>query len=554
MHSIQKEKKKYINKYNLYMNKINIIDCTLRDGGYYNNWDFSKDLVNQYLKSVSEADIKYVELGFRSLSQKGFKGPNWYTTDGYISDLTIPKKLKIGVMVNMSELISTKSELKKKINLLFKNKKDSKISFVRIAAHFKEFDAALEATNILQSKGYFVCINLMQISEQSKENINYVSRKSNIHKPNVLYFADSLGGMRSKNIENVVKEFQKNWKGALGIHAHDNLEEALSNTLTAIENGVSWVDSTITGMGRGPGNAKTEYLVLEVGKIHKKNPNIIPINKLIRNHFSGLKNFYGWGTNSFYYLAGKYGIHPTYIQEMLSIQLDEFEILEAINQLKEKKGNKYDVNLVRSEFQKPIKLLRGNWKPEKKLKGKEVLLISSGPKLIEYKKEIENYIKVNRPIVIALNTFVQIKKELIDYFIACNPLRLIADAKLYQSIKSPLIVPKSLLTDFHIKKFKKLKLLDFGVGLRDNKFEFYKDSALIPKLYNVAYALSIASSGDASRILLAGFDGYGQSDRRTRIVNELFFLYTSNNKSKKIVSITPTSYNFTTTSVYALNK
>ena len=53
------------------MNKINIIDCTLRDGGYYNNWDFSKDLVNQYLKSVSEADIKYVELGFRSLSQKG---------------------------------------------------------------------------------------------------------------------------------------------------------------------------------------------------------------------------------------------------------------------------------------------------------------------------------------------------------------------------------------------------------------------------------------------------------------------------------------------------
>ena len=76
--------------------KINIIDCTLRDGGYYNNWDFSNKLVNDYLKSISETGIRYVELGFRSLSKKEFKGPNWYTTDSYINHLTIPKKLKIG--------------------------------------------------------------------------------------------------------------------------------------------------------------------------------------------------------------------------------------------------------------------------------------------------------------------------------------------------------------------------------------------------------------------------------------------------------------------------
>jgi 4-hydroxy 2-oxovalerate aldolase len=305
-------------------------------------------------------------------------------------------------------------------------------------------------------------------------------------------------------------------------------------------------------MGRGPGNAKTEYLVLEVDKLLKRKTNIIPISKLIKNHFVELKNFYNWGTNPFYYLAGKYGIHPTYIQEMLSIKLDEFEILEAINQLKGEKGTKYDVNLVRSEFQKPIKLLKGSWQPEKKLKGREVLLISSGPKLNEYIKEIESYIKKKKPIVIALNTITKIKKDLIDFYLACNPLRLIADASLYQSIKSPLIVPKSLLSDFHIKKFKKLKLLDFGIGLKDDKFEFYKESALIPKLYNVAYALSIATSGKVSRILLAGFDGYGPKDRRTKIVNELFFSYSLNKKSKKIISITPTSYNFTTTSVYAL--
>ena len=76
-----------------------------------------------------------------------------------------------------------------------------------------------------------------------------------------------------------------------------------------------------------------------------------------------------------------------------SSDLDEFEILEAINQLKGEKGTKYDVNLVRSEFQKPIKLLKGSWQPEKKLKGREDLLIYSVPTLNEYIKEIEIYIK-----------------------------------------------------------------------------------------------------------------------------------------------------------------
>ena len=106
---------------------------------------------------------------------------------------------------------------------------------------------------------------------------------------------------------------------------------------------------------------------------------------------------------------------------------------------------------------------------------------------------------------------------------SCNPLRLIADAKLYKSIKSPLIVPKDLLSDFHIQKFKKLKLLNFGIGIKDNKYEFYKDSALIPKLYNVAYALSIATSGKASRILLAGFDGYDKKIEEQRLLMSYFF-------------------------------
>ena len=82
--------------------------------------------------------------------------------------------------------------------------------------------------------------------------------------------------------------------------------------------------------------------------------------------------------------------------------------------------------------------------PETKFKNKDVLLVSSGPTVKEYQKEIEKYIVEKKPKVIALNTFVSINKKLIDFYLACNPLRIIADANLYSKIKSPLILPKSL--------------------------------------------------------------------------------------------------------------
>ena len=66
---------------------IKLLDCTLRDGGYYNNWDFSNDLVNDYLKTMSLVGVDYVELVFRSFQTKDFKGPTWYTTDSYLESL-----------------------------------------------------------------------------------------------------------------------------------------------------------------------------------------------------------------------------------------------------------------------------------------------------------------------------------------------------------------------------------------------------------------------------------------------------------------------------------
>ena len=132
---------------------------------------------------------------------------------------------------------------------------------------------------------------------------------------------------------------------------------------------------------------------------------------------------------------------------MLMGHFGDNEILVAINQLKNSGGKRYNVDLVRSEFQKPMKLKKGKWSPVKKINNREVLLIASGPKAKDYKYAIEKYIKLKKPYVIAVNTEVAIDKNFIDIFAACNPLKLISDCDIYKTLVLPLAVPSSLISD-----------------------------------------------------------------------------------------------------------
>ena len=99
------------------MSKIIHLDCTLRDGGYYNNWEFDIDLINEYLDALENINIYYVEIGFRIIEKFKNKGPNAYSDENFLKKLKIPKKIKIGIMINASDLIYSNTN----IDLLIKN-------------------------------------------------------------------------------------------------------------------------------------------------------------------------------------------------------------------------------------------------------------------------------------------------------------------------------------------------------------------------------------------------------------------------------------------------
>ena len=128
--------------------KIKILDCTLRDGGYYNNWDFSNSLISSYLKSMSSVGVEYVEIGFRSFEKSTYRGACAYSRDDFINSLSIPRNLKVAVMVNASELINSYNRNpQKNIKFLFRKQKKSKIKLIRIACHYHELKKTIEISN-----------------------------------------------------------------------------------------------------------------------------------------------------------------------------------------------------------------------------------------------------------------------------------------------------------------------------------------------------------------------------------------------------------------------
>lgn len=533
---------------------ITFIDCTLRDGGYYNAWDFEPKLIGRYLEAMGVAGVDIVELGLRTLRGGGFKGPCAFSTDEFLESLPVPDNLSVGVMVNAAELVDGPS-MEDSLQKMFPvNAEESPVDLVRVACHVHEFSRALPASKWLHDKGYRVGFNLMQVADRQQAEVEALAREATAYPIEALYFADSMGSMGPEQTLRIIRWLRNYWTGALGVHTHDNLGMALQNTLAALSEGVTWVDATVTGMGRGPGNAKTEELAIEVAELRGKRISLVPLMQLIRQDFRPMQERYGWGTNPYYYLAGKYGIHPTYIQEMLSdSRYDEEDILAAIEHLRVEGGKKFSVHTLDAARHFYGQNREGDWDPATRLESREVLLLGTGPGVERHKWALEKYIQKNRPVVIALNTQAALGPDLIDLRVACHPVRLLADCEAHSLLPQPLVTPWSMLPDDVKTSLKGKEILDFGLEIERGRFEFGQFSCTLPTALVVAYALAIATSGCASRVLMAGFDGYGADDPRSREMQELIDLYLNTSGARELVSVTPTRYSVSTESIYGMS-
>ena len=528
------------------MMEVTHLDCTLRDGGYYHNWDFDHDFINKYLKVMHVSGVNISELGFRFFDNNSFKGSCAYTSENFLDTLDIPNNMRIAVMINLSDLIID--------NVV--DFDHSNLDIIRLACKPNQVNFAVIVLRYLKQKGYDIALNVMQMSTLSDQDIRDWATSINKNEVSALYFADSFGSMKPEEVKIFLKTLKRHWSGPIGIHTHDNLGLALSNSLCLVDNSDNvWIDSSITGMGRGPGNAKTEEVLVELSYRKSLEPKITDLMNFIDEYFISWKEKMKWGANPYYYMSGLLGIHPSYIQKMLSdTRFTNADIISVIASISNKQKANYD-GMVLEDARIFYDSCKPGKKPPDAFHGRDVLLIGTGPSVEKYLHEIERFIETENLLVVALNIQDKLDTKLIDYAVACNPARLLADINGHLEREISLICPFSMLPNELKDLLSGHRVIDYGIKIKKDAFEVGSTLCTISKPLVFAYCLGFLNAAKVKRVYLVGFDGYESSDDYRHVeTSQILQVYKENNKNVPLMSITPSKYMIPTSSIYGLNR
>lgn len=353
------------------MKNFHIIDCTLRDGGYYTNWNFDTSLVRELIKTLDKNGIDIIELGYKS-PLKG--GAYRKCNDGFIKNIVdFETKNNLAFMIDAKDFVNKNGVDFDLLSDCIKDKDKSPFSVCRLAIKLDEIEIAVEIAKFIIQKGYRLFVNLMTVSLLSEENVlKFLITMSPLAE--VLYIADSYGNLTPDKVSTIAQNCVVAHNKSNGIHCHDNLGLAFANSLSALNNGFDYVDSTMLGMGRGVGNTKTEQVL-----IYRNNQITADVLDILEE-FQKLQTIYKWGFNSLYMLGGLHHTHPLYLQDINSSNLNNEQKIKTTKELYEIKS--YQQNLLEKyKVQKSVVVIPARYKssrfpgkPLTKILGKEMIL------------------------------------------------------------------------------------------------------------------------------------------------------------------------------------
>lgn len=305
--------------------KTELLDCTIRDGGYVNNWEFSDEYVKECYKAVSLANYDYFEIGFVRKDYDINHG-KWYSTS--LQDIANVVNSYNGCKIAVMLSVENNREY------IIPDKNVSKIDLYRLHVRISSTndDTILDDTiymfNKLYEKGYEVCLNLASSDKFDEKIRKYVLRKLGLLDFKCIYVADTFGNLDEESTGKILHDFQNELyeigsSVPIAFHPHNNMTNAVGKSKIALNFKVKMLDSTIYGLGRGAGNLQSELLIMELNKrkFHKK-LNLLPIisfgDKWIRRWNDKYeKSQFVYGNNILYYISGYFNIHPDYVNHVV---------------------------------------------------------------------------------------------------------------------------------------------------------------------------------------------------------------------------------------------
>lgn len=293
-----------------YRPQLKVLDCTIRDGGLVNDSQFSDEFVRAVYEACLAGGIDYLEIGYKN-SPALFPPPQfgpWRRCDeedvrrvvgNHDSQAT---GLKLAVMVDAGG----KSDWKHQIV----PKDESVIDMIRVACYVNQIPEASAIIEHAHRMGYETSCSIMAISTAQDVEIEQALEVLRQTPVGTIYVVDSYGALYREQIDNLVTKFQKILEGTgkeVGIHAHNNLQLALANTIEAIILGANRVDASLMGLGRGAGNCPMELLL---GFLRNPKFKLRPILKVLQEQLRPLQKQHEWGPFVQYNLTGQFNLHP----------------------------------------------------------------------------------------------------------------------------------------------------------------------------------------------------------------------------------------------------
>ena len=503
---------------------MKILDCTLRDGGYYTKWDFDYELVQNYFESFNKLPIEFLEIGYRSNPMKSYLGEYFYCPPHVLERCKNISNKKLVIILNEKDVRAEHVP-----SLLSPCK--GYIDMVRIAIDPKNFKRALILAEAVKKMGFLVGFNVMYMSTwyEQKEFLGQIKEVNGI--ADYFYMVDSFGGVYPEEVKKTYDIVRQQTDVEIGFHGHNNLQMGLINTLTAIDCGVSIVDATVTGMGRGAGNLRTELLLTALNAKNALNENLDfnALSKVV-DPFTKMKAEYGWGSNLPYMVSGAHSLPQKEVMEWVTKRYYSLNsIIRALsNQSKGIKDNKELKTLDFSDVKKH----------------ESVIVIGGGPTAVEHFRAIKEFLIKNPEIGVVhassknSRNFEELPNE--QYFCLVgnegHRLEEVFDFK-------NRILGKCILPPFPRKMGTYIPnaLENCSYELASVDFtERFKDS-------HTAIALQTAVELSASKIYMTGYDGYsgetiGKKEQELFLENEYLFKQFQESLKIPLISITSSLY------------
>lgn len=478
------------------MGKISILDCTLRDGGYVNDFVFGQKVIRGFLSKIVKTGIEYCEVGFIKANAKDDPDVNVYPGTEAINRIIQPKdsKMKYVGMVDMSSPVPLD---------MITPYDGTGIDVIRVIFKKSKIKEGYHYCDEIMKKGYTVFAQFVGTDSYSDKEFIEAIELFNELEPYGVAIVDSFGLITRKQFLRLVYLADNNLKPniCLAYHAHNNLQQAMGNAESLLDLNLKreiLIDACVFGMGRGAGNLNLELFAEYMNEVYGTDYKIEPMLEIMDEYLEDVYKDRFWGYSLPMYLSASYGCHPNYsiyLQNKHALTVKSFsEILKNIPDEKKPQFSKENAEFFYKQYldnhiddSEAIKALKNE------LMDRNVLVLAPGASLKKNSSDVKAYIEANNPVIIAVNF--DSEDYPIDYIFSSNMKR-------FTGIQNE-TSRKCIITSNMREAVKYEYMVNFASYQGDNSDIIDNAGVMILKL--------LAAIG-LSKVSIAGMDGYSKED------------------------------------------